>query len=75
MVKELAEEILYKHIPEHELSSDQVFDITKAMIDFGKQVCELQKKECLENAVGAARWCGDIVVEEDSILNSKNVCE
>lgn len=65
--------------------------ITHIMIDFGWEMCELQKKECADNATNKIYelWWekglkninfGDLEIDEllpdiDSILNTKNICE
>lgn len=49
-IEQKAEQILYKYIQEHEISANDMYDTVKAMIDFAKEMCELQKQECSNNA-------------------------
>lgn len=47
-------------------------DIVDAFIEFGKQVCELQKQECTNNALNLGSIWED---DKQSILNAKNICD
>ena len=64
-------------------------DVINAFIEFGKQVCEEQKQECAESCkedIGVLEYLSNIkyfddensndsLIDRDSILNCKNVCE
>ena len=50
--------------------------IIAAFMDFGKQVCEFQKVQCaVESSLKYVVETGYDEVDEDSILNSLNVCD
>lgn len=60
---------LIKHY--HDENCDFESTVIDAFMDFGKQVCELQKQECDEYV--DANF-GSILKRSKSLLNCKNVC-
>lgn len=46
------------------------------MLNFGKEVCELQKQECFNNAeTKFIPFTDNVEINETSILECKNVCD
>lgn len=82
-IKEKAEEFLYKYCEER-----TVDNVIEVIILFAKEMCELQKIKCADNATSDWNYKNVIddgyetsytdicsYVEKDSILNTKNVCD
>lgn len=64
----------YKH-GEIDIDYQEMLDyITDKMMKFATEMCELQKKECANNAIlGAVGF--DNNYNKQSILNCKNICD
>ena len=86
-MRELIEQIIRDYdLPLSKQYHDEYCDfestVIDAFLDFGKQVCELQKQKCADKATwfavsdfAADRLSkNDCAVNKESILNCKNVC-
>lgn len=70
-IKEKAIEILFSNVNKNDIYKSNVChtDIAEAMIEFAKQMCDLQKQECADQISEKSYFTKDL------ILNAKNVCD
>ncbi len=87
-LREKAFLMLYKQLAHHDYI-EQIQNIQEsienAILEFAREMCELQKQVCAENAKTITSYYEtrgrdsyireDTEIDRDSIINTKNVCE
>lgn len=81
-LQEKATEILFSNVNKNDIYESNVWhtDIVEAMIEFAKQMCDLQKEKCANTGYYKTLKEGEVIelweiTNINEILNCENVCE